>query len=270
MFKKAGGTRVSIGVQSLHENILEFLGRIHSPSEAVHAVETARSAGFDSINIDLMYGIPHSNTGMLQEDLEHFIELKPDHISAYCLSFEPGTRLDKMRDKGLIRECSDDDEANQYNQICSILQQGGFEHIELSNFAQPGKACMHNQLYWSGGEYVGLGPSAHSHWKGIRTSNPADLALWENNVMTGSREGIQTEKLDNDAKARETLVMSLRKISGVNRQAFKEQTGCDYYALCGAAIRQLTADGWLIEQDNTLRLAEKAWFVSDRIFSELV
>ena len=146
----------------------------------------------------------------------------------------------------------------------------GYKRYEISNYALPEHTCRHNQLYWSGGSYIGLGPSAHSHWKGARYSNVANLARYTQGVLGGEDIRDMHEELSPEEKARETLVMQLRQTCGVNRADFLAQTGFDYSALASAPIDALLEEGLLIEDEAALRLAEDAFFVSDAIFSQML
>ena len=292
LLKESGVNRLSIGVQSFDSDCLETLGRIHSAEEAEAAFRLARTAGFENISLDLMFGVPGQTIEKLDVDLSRALALGPEHVSIYNLMYEEGTpmadRSDRL-DEGLERE--------MYDLIRKRLTGAGFEHYEISNFAKPGFECQHNLLYWSGGEYIGCGPSAHSHWKGTRWANVADLDDYlmiptqqptppsrhpshggeykenaEIPLLGGVAEGRGgsewpkrefEEKLDPEAKARETLVMGLRRLKGVevSSKAWKN----------GAAVFQtLEKAGLLVIEGHHVRLSEDALFVSDAVFSELI
>lgn len=268
--REAGVSRLSIGVQSFDPDILRFLGRMHTVDEAVESVQRARNAGFGNISIDLMYGIPGQTVEQWQHDLERAVALKPEHISCYCLTFEEGTPLDALRRRGLVKETEDQLAFEQYALARRMLKAAGYHQYELSNFAKPGFECRHNLLYWSGGEYIGAGPAAHSHWIGERYANVANLSEYVGRVMSGSSPIAFRERLAPEAKARETLVMALRRLDGVDAEWFLSATGYDYRALCAQAIERLRRDGLLEYCDNRLRLTEQALFISNAVFSELV
>lgn len=268
--REAGVNRLSIGVQSFDAGILQFLGRIHSVDEAVESVQQARKAGFENVSIDLMYGVPGQTAEQWQHDLERAVALKPEHISCYCLAFEEGTPLDALRRRGLVKETEDQSALEQYTLARHMLSQAGYLHYELSNFAKPGFECRHNLLYWSGGEYIGAGPSAHSHWNGERYANVANLSEYVGRLMSGTSPIAFRERLTPEAKARETLVMALRRLDGVDAEWFVSVTGYDYRALCEEVIERLSRDGLLEYSDNRLRLTERALFISNAVLSELV
>ncbi|MFA7257708.1 MAG: coproporphyrinogen-III oxidase family protein, partial [Kiritimatiellales bacterium] len=201
LLRRNGVNRLSIGVQSFKFQCLETLGRIHTAEEAESAFRLARAAGFENISVDLMFGIPGQTMEMLESDLERALALNPEHIAIYNLMYEEGTPLTKLN----LPRLDDSLEREMYDWIRARLKKVGFVHYEISNFAKPGFECRHNQLYWNGGEYIGCGPAAHSHWKGTRWANVADL---DDYCANGPRREFE-ETLDPEAKARETLVMGL-------------------------------------------------------------
>ncbi|MBN1269013.1 MAG: coproporphyrinogen III oxidase family protein [Kiritimatiellae bacterium] len=268
--REAGVNRLSLGVQSFDLRNLSFLGRIHSVQEAEDAFCAAREAGFDNINLDLMYGIPGSARSALEADLAKIAELRPEHVACYALAFEPGTPLTAARDAGRLSEVEDEEQARQYHLVRRVLAEAGYRHYEISNFALPGRECRHNLLYWSGGEYIGCGPSAHSHWSGTRWGNLRALDDYCEMLSHGESPREFEERLDPRAKARETLVMSLRRVAGVSNEEFGRVAGFSYRDVCGEAIDRLIGQGLLVEENGRLRLTEDALFVSDAVFRELV
>lgn len=252
---KTGVNRLSIGMQSFDQKCLETLGRIHSAEEAEAAFRMAREVGFKNIGLDLMFGIPGQTIQMLEDDLDRALVLEPDHISIYNLMYEEGTPLaarnPEKLDEGLERE--------MYDLIRRKLAGAGFVHYEISNFAKPGFECRHNLLYWSGREYIGLGPAAHSHWKGTRWANISDL---EDYCVNGPRREFE-ETLNSGSKERETLVMGLRRLEGV------EVSG-SLWENKKESFLALEKEGLLVIDGRSVRLSEEALFVSDAVFAELV
>ena len=270
LLKAAGVNRMSLGVQSFDPKTLEFLGRIHSADEAAEGYHLLRDVGFPSLNLDLIYGVPGSGLEVVQRDVERLIELGPDHAACYCLIFEDGTPLADLRARGFVKEVDDDTEREQYEWVRNRLRAAGYEHYEISNFAKPGHTCRHNRLYWGAGEYLGVGPSAHSHWRGERYGNVRDLAAYGRKMLAGQSVRAFSERLEPEAKARETLVMALRLREGITWAQFQHDTGFELRALCGDTLN------WLAEQDlleltgDGVRLTEAGLFVSDGVFAELV
>ncbi len=266
----AGVNRVSMGVQSFDPKTLEFLGRIHSADEAAEGFTLLRDCGMTNINLDLMYGVPGQSRDAVEKSLQRLIELGAEHASCYCLIFEDGTPLTDLKQRGFVKEVEDDEELDQYNMVRRALAGAGFRQYEISNFAKPDRGCRHNLLYWSGGEYIGLGPSAHSHWRGERWGNLRDLAAYCTKLERGESVRAFSERLDAEAKARETLVMSLRCLDGISREKFRAETGFDYASLCGDALPWLCKEGLLHDDGARLSLTEKGLFLSDGVFAELV
>ncbi len=228
LLREAGVTRLSLGVQSSHDRILQTLGRIHSWDEAVAAFGMARAAGFDDLNIDLILGTPGSTLSDVEVDLERFIALEPDHVSTYGLTFEPRTNFALWRDQGKLRGVGERTERRMLATVRRALHGEGFRHYETSNFARPGRASRHNAVYWRNGAYLGLGPSAASHVDGIRTSNIRDLPSWLRRVREGDgTAAAETERLDADRKAGETLVLTMRRARGVRRSWLRSRLGFD-------------------------------------------
>lgn len=253
---RAGGVnRLSIGVQSFDEGILQTLGRIHTAEEAEAAFRLACAAGFRNINLDLIFGVPGQTMAKLETGLGRALALAPEHLAVYNLIYEPGTPLTALNpvrpDEELERE--------MYDLIRARLAGAGYRHYEISNFSKPGSACRHNLLYWSGGEYIGCGPAAHSHWRGKRWSNTA--VINEYCAHGPCREG--EEKLDAEAKARETLVMGLRLLEGVD-------VPDNLWPELEAPLRRLEAERLIVRAGRRIRLTEEALFVSDAVFMELV
>lgn len=260
MLRHAGVNRISLGAQTFSERALKLLGRFHSPEEIQQAVQMLRSAGFKNVGVDIIFGLPVEAEQSVQYDVDCALALGVEHLSAYALEWCEGTPLCKRREAGLVTPPPEEQVRAEYDWIRAALQQNGFRHYEISNFAKPGRECAHNLLYWSGGEYLGIGPAAHSHWNGGRFGN-SDALEW--------REDFR-EKLPPEAKARETLVMGLRRLDGWTRHDFLSRTGFDWHEVAGKAICRLKQNGLLVEETNTLRLAPDTWFISDGIFAELI
>lgn len=268
--KNGGVNRVSIGVQSFNRKALRLLGRIHSTEQTIESFHMLRHAGFDNVNIDLIQSIPGMTPDDVVEDARQVVALGPEHISYYNLVYEPETPMTRDRDAGRIVPPGDDEEADNYYAVKAVLEKAGYDHYEISNFSKEGKHCLHNVLYWQGGEYLGCGPSAHSHWNGRRFGNIADLPAWCQRLRNNQRPFDEVEELPPEDKARETLVMWLRMSHGVDIDAFRETTGYDVDALCGDAIVPLVEEGLLMRAKNRLSLTPEALFICNSVFSELL
>jgi len=286
ILRAAGVNRISLGAQSFDDARLRHIGRIHTAAEIREAVAVARGEGFANLSLDLMYGLPGESCSDWQRDLDEAIALQPEHISLYALAIEDGTPFARERDAGRLAEADEEEFRAQYERARATLAAAGYGQYEISNFARPGRECRHNLLYWSGGEYLGFGPAAHSHWRGARRGNFQGLEDWAAAVSKAwkadGRDGAPPpgpasaierefeERLDPEAKARETLVFGLRRLSGWRRSEFRARTGFDYRDLRGPEIERLASDGRLVDTGECLRLAEDHLFVSDAVFRELI
>ena len=172
-FKKMWINRISFGAQSMIDEELEAIGRLHDAKDVEHSFDMARKAGFDNISLDLMYGLPGQTRKSLEQSLRRVTELGPEHISLYGLKIEPGTEFDRVKDKLDLPD--EDTEFSMYENSVEFLRAEGYEQYEISNFARKGKECQHNLRYWTCGEYLGLGPGAHSYFNGSRFSFRKDI-----------------------------------------------------------------------------------------------
>ncbi|MCF7817949.1 MAG: radical SAM family heme chaperone HemW [Kiritimatiellales bacterium] len=268
---RAGGVnRVSIGVQSFNDKALRLLGRIHKADQAIDGYRMLRDAGFENVNIDLIQSIPGMTPDDILADARIVAGLEPEHISYYNLIYEPGTPMTHDRDTGRIVPPGDDEEADNYFAVKHLLEGAGYGHYETSNFSKPRKECLHNVLYWQGGEYFGCGPSAHSHWQGARYGNIRDLQGYCDRLLKNEAPFDEVERLSPEDKARETLVMWLRMTDGVDLAQFEQLTGFAIEALCGAAVDGMVDERLLQRSENRLALAKEALFISNSVFSELL
>ncbi len=270
ILKQAGVNRISLGAQSFDAQTLRLLGRIHAPDQVATAMQDLRAAGFGNINLDLIYGVPGRSLSQWGIDLAAALDLAPEHLAAYGLTLEPGTPLAQACGQGQVAEAPDDDFCDQYEELRRLAAQRGFHHYELSNFSRPGFECRHNLIYWEGAPYLGFGPAAHSYWAGRRFGNVRDLAAYCRGLAAGTPVREYDDDLDPAARARELLILGLRKPDGVDRAAFQALTGFDYQDLVGPAIRRLVAQGGLLDEGDRLRLAPSAYLTSNAVFRELV
>lgn len=213
--RRMGVNRLSIGIQTLDDTLLRTIGRRHTAAEAIRAVEMAHEAGFDNISVDLIYGLPSQTMAQVEADVEAILRLGATHISTYCLSYEDGTPLTAMRDRGDIEEQDDEVLNTMYDTICSRLCEAGYEHYEVSNFALPGCRSRHNSSYWNNTPYIGLGAGAHSYDGCRREWNPSDLDAYIEGIRTNDlvREG---ETLGEVERHEEVIMLGLRTSEGID------------------------------------------------------
>ena len=261
-----GVNRVSLGVQSFLDERLQALGRIHSAQEAREGVELLRKAGCKNLSVDLLFGLPDAGEEEIEPNVEAIAALQPDHVSWYSLEFEPGTAFTDMRDKGFLQSPTEERIEAEYGRIRTGLADLGYEQYELFSFTRPGKECQHNLNYWRGGEFHGVGPSAHSHVKGQRWRNRPDLDHYgTQDAITESREQLPLEQ-----KARETLMTALRITEGVSLSEFETRTGCAIPELLGDHLRIWETSGWIRIEGDRMRLTPDAYLISDHLFREFV
>jgi oxygen-independent coproporphyrinogen-3 oxidase len=214
LFRELGVTRVSLGIQSFTPHVLEILGREHSVAQASESVSILREAGIPSINIDLMFSIPGQSRDDWESTLRHAISLNPDHISAYNLTYEEDTAFFESLRRGEMRE-NEDHDAEFFHLADDLLTAAGFDHYETSNYAKPGHHSSHNQGYWRGEDYLGLGPSAVSTLDGTRWKNVADTARYVAQIASIGNALIESETLDAEARRLERIALGLRTKDGI-------------------------------------------------------
>ena len=213
--KELGVTRISMGVQSFQPALLEALGRRHTRQQALRAYEAVRAAGFASVNLDLIFADSGPDSGGWRADLDAAVELEPDHISTYCLTFEEDTALFVKLSQGSVRPDAEK-EAAFYTEAWERLEAAGYAQYEISNFARPGHQCRHNLNTWRMEEWIGLGPSAASQYGGWRGSNVADLARWLADLDAGRRAQTDRVELTPRVLAEDSLIFGLRMNEGVD------------------------------------------------------
>ncbi len=220
-----GINRLSIGVQSFQDNLLQLIGRRHDSAQARNAIRLAREAGFDNLSVDLMYGLPTQTLRQWQEDIETLLSFCPEHISTYCLSYEEGTPLVLMRDHGEVIELGEDLLNTFYDYLCSQLKEGGYEHYEVSNFSLPTRHSHHNSNYWNNTPYIGLGAAAHSYDGRTRSWNVADVDAY---IQGAPRD---EEHLTDEQLRLEAIMLGLRTAQGIEaeRVASKPHVVQDLY-----------------------------------------
>ena len=220
LLKKYGIDRLSLGVQSWDDDLLKLLGREHDSKQAEESFRLLRQSGFSNINVDLMFGLPGQTIEQWRTTLQKTIALQPEHISAYCLTYEEDTDFFLRHARGELRQDSDAD-AEFFEMTMSILEDAGYEHYEISNYARPGFASLHNRAYWSGQNYLGLGPSAFSTIGKQRWQNVADYRAYADRLFDCRSCIDKTEELTDVMKRTENIALSLRTRDGVSAETLK-------------------------------------------------
>ncbi len=269
MLKSLGVNRISMGVQSFVDSELATINRRHDAQGALRAVESIREANIDNISIDLIYGIPGQTLESWRYSVDRAIKTGVQHISAYNLSYEPGTRLWRLRERGELCEVDDATCVEMYNTLTSMLHEAGYIHYEISNYCKPGKHSRHNSAYWDGTPYVGLGASAHSYDGHARSYNPSSVRDYINIMRKGELPGI-VEESEWWERYDEAVMVALRTARGLDVEKIRREFGdkaCDHL-LHAAAV--YIDGGELVWKDNRLCVTEGAWMVSDAIIRDLM
>ena len=246
--RRIGINRLSIGIQTFQDNLLSLIGRRHNAEQAIHAVRWAQEAGFDNISIDLIYALPTQTMEQWKEDIETALGLNIQHISCYGLMYEEGTVLTKRLEAGQIEAIDEETENSMYDYLCERLQQAGFVHYEVSNFALPGREAQHNSAYWDGTPYIGIGAGAHSYISAVRSWNPSDL----NAYMQGDfvRE---SETLTEKDRYNERIMLGLRTNKGILRSEIR----ADISAQIAAGLLHQTTDGHIVATRHGLHILNR-------------
>lgn len=254
--RSLGVNRVSMGVQSFEDHILRLIGRRHTAAQADEAVANLRRAGIDNISIDLIYGLPGQTVESWATSVKRALALRPQHISAYGLSYEEGTRLWHQRERGEIAEVPEEQCLEMYRTLIDELQAAGYEHYEISNFALPGYHSRHNSSYWDDTPYLGLGAAAHSYDGAVRRYNPSDLTGYINRTQAGELACDQ-ERLTWQERYDERVMLGLRTARGVDAARLRQDFGDE-------AWRHFTHEASKRIKDGHLRLSEDGRYVLTR------
>ncbi|MGH8823374.1 MAG: radical SAM family heme chaperone HemW [Jiangellaceae bacterium] len=215
--RDAGFTRVSLGMQSARPHVLAVLDRVHTPGRAAEAVHEAHGAGFEHVSLDLIFGTPGESIDDWRASLDHALSAGPDHVSAYALIVEDGTRLAARIRRGELPMPDDDDQADKYLLADAELAAAGFSWYEISNWAASDDArCVHNGLYWTGADWWGVGPGAHSHVGGTRWWNAKHPAAWAERLAAGVSPALAREVLDADTRRVERVLLETRMVGGLD------------------------------------------------------
>ncbi len=259
--------RLSIGIQSLHDDELRFMNRRHDADTALRAVREAQNAGFDNISIDLIYGLPCSTTERWMENLTKALSLDIQHISAYHLGIEPRTRFGTMLQRGEIKPVDESISHEQYNILCEMTKQRGFIHYEISNFALPERHSRHNSSYWNDTQYLGLGAGAHSYNGTSRRWAVSNLREY---IAKSPDPSIYTiEKLTCDERYNEYIMTRLRTTNGVNTNELGEKFGAHKLHYFKSKAEQLITQKLLQTNAERIFIPSEKFLISDTIICEL-
>jgi len=280
-YRAAGVNRISFGVQSFAPHHLRRLGRIHGPAEALAAVPLARTAGFDNVSLDLIFALPDQSVSEWAADLAQACALRPEHVSAYNLTYEEGTAFHQLRARGVLRQLPDDVEAELFAVTQATLAAAGYEQYEVSNYARPGRACRHNLTYWRHDPYLGVGAGAHSfsgcpgihpaasRESGRRWANAKGPEVYMRGVETAGHARATEEALSAPQARGEFVFLGLRCRDGVRAATFSERFGMEI-AAAFPVLAEHAGNGLLELHEGAWRLTPRGLLVADGVFASFL
>ena len=257
-WRAMGINRLSMGVQSFHDHLLQLIGRRHNANQAIQAVQLAQAAGFDNISIDLMYALPDQTMQMWQQDVQQTLSLGVQHIASYGLIYEDGTVLTTLLEHGQIEAVDEDTEMRMYDYLVEELTANGYVHYEVSNFALPNRHSMHNSNYWNDTPYIGLGAGAHSYDGQQRQWNISDLDIYIERALAHDLQP-EIETLTPEQQHTERIMLGLRTCQGVPKELINFSNALPY-------LQQ----GLLVEKDNRIAATTQGYHILNRIIEDLI
>ena len=271
-YKKDGINRLSIGLQSTNNKILQNIGRIHTYEDFLNTYKLAKEVGFKNINVDLMIGLPNQTIQDLKASLKKIIKLNPNHISIYSLIVEEGTIIEKLLNEGKITLPKEEQERRMYWYVKDTLELNGYHHYEISNFSKEGKESRHNLNCWNQEEYVGFGVGAHSYINNIRFSNTKSIEEYIKNITNNCKEKnmIIEEKQSLQDKENEFMLLGFRKIEGIEITKFKEKFIENPIFLYKERLQKLEKEGLINIDLNNIKLTNKGLDLANIVFEEFI
>lgn len=273
VLRGGGVNRISLGVQSFDADVLKTLERTHNPQESRNVVQRTHSH-IPNISLDLIFAVPGQSQTSWEETLETAIDLPVQHVSTYGLTFEKGTAFYQRRSKGNFHLASNETERQQYAAAMAILGAAGFQQYEISNHAQPNARCRHNEVYWDASEYFAFGPGAARYINGMRSTNSRNVSRWITSWLQGEPLLQDCEQLSATDRAREAVMLGLRRNRGIPQHSFEQRFGCSVRSLAPDALAQHLDEGLLVEviedqhgsePEHWLRLTAEGRFLADNV-----
>ncbi|MCI9063380.1 MAG: oxygen-independent coproporphyrinogen III oxidase [Clostridia bacterium] len=271
-YKRAGINRLSIGLQSTNNRLLNLMGRIHSFEEFQETYKQSRKVGFDNINVDLMIGLPTQTIQDIKKSLDEIINLDPEHISVYSLIVEENTIMQKLIDEGTLKLPDEELERNMYWYVKNTLELNGYNHYEISNFSKPGFESKHNMNCWNQKEYKGFGIAAHSYINNNRFSNIIDMNKYITNIEEKQFEKniVIEEKQEEFKKKQEFMLLGLRKIEGISIQEFKNKFVDNPIFLFKEELNELSNNGLIVINEDKIKLTHKGLDLANLVWEKFI
>ncbi|MEC2070415.1 radical SAM family heme chaperone HemW [Alkalihalophilus marmarensis] len=270
VMKEFGVNRLSIGVQSFDQSLLDAIGRTHS-SDSVHdVVKRSREAGFDNLSLDLMFGLPHQSVEQFIDTIEKAAELGVEHLSAYSLKIEEKTVFFNRQRKGKLSLPPEEDEVTMYEELRKRTKTYGFVQYEISNFAKPGRESKHNLVYWNNEEYYGFGAGAHGYVNGVRHQNIGPVPKYIEAVNQKKLPYLNEHTVTKVEQIEEAMFMGLRKLNGVNLDELSERYAKDLNMLYHDQIKELSERGLLVNEQGMLKLTNEGLLLANEVFEQFL
>ena len=268
--RAAGVNRLSMGAQSFDAELLKTLGRIHSPKEITQAVRYARAAGFTSINVDFMFGLPGQTMHHWRETLDRALDMRPEHLSLYSLIVEEGTPFYTWTHEGRIIPGDEDLCADMYEYADERLQAAGYANYEISNWSLPGHQARHNLTYWHNLPYFGMGAGAYSSFGNRRFSNERDPQAYIRLLKAGQRPEVESENIDSAQAMAETAFLALRTAQGLHLPTFEQRFAVPFSQFVGNRLQFVQKAGLLEQEHEWLRLSKRGRLLGNEVFLRLL
>lgn len=265
IYKAGGINRVSMGAQTLDDNLLKIIGRTHKVDDIYNSFELLRNANINNINIDLMFGLPSQSIEDVMDSLKKVVDLKIEHISYYGLILEEGTYLNKLFKEGKVILPGEDEERLMYHKATEYLINNGYNHYEISNYSLPKYECNHNLVYWDVLPYLGLGLSSHSNLNNKRFWNISDINLYINKLNNNELPIEGEEMIDIETEISEFCILGLRKISGINKVEFKNRFKIEIEESYKDIIHKHEKNGLIVNNSNNIQLTKRGLDLSNLV-----
>ncbi|MFJ7697500.1 radical SAM family heme chaperone HemW [Lysinibacillus fusiformis] len=267
---EGGVNRLSMGVQSFDQGLLQKIGRTHSNEHVYETIALAKKIGFQNISIDLMYGLPGQTMAQWKDSLEKALALDLPHFSAYSLIVEPKTIFYNQYAKGKLLLPTEDLEADMYDVLMQQMELHGLQQYEISNFAKPGYHSEHNKIYWDNDEYAGFGAGAHGYLEGVRYSNHGPLKKYMETVLAGELPIVHEHEVSQAEKREEQMFLGLRKSEGIKHKIYEEKLKVPIVTHYDSVLKELVSKGLLEHDDVGVRLTRKGRFVGNEVFQQFL
>ena len=269
-YRKAGINRLSMGVQSMEPSVLSIMGRAHGPEDVISNVKLAREAGFDNINLDVMFGVPGQDMEIWKDTVHKVLALEPEHLSFYSLELAEGTEFYRRLTSGQLKETAPEKDREMYHWMLETLDSCGYEHYEISNAAKPGRRCRHNLKYWNLEDYLGLGAAAHSFIADKRFSNPEDVSKYVDSWQMGNPAVDWYQENTWEDSLTDYIFTALRKTEGIGKRNFAERFGrefWDVFADRSAEFEEYMAAGDAAEDFDAVRITRKGMDIASELIA---